>query len=246
MLLDARELGRLLSAVPKDGISSYFIWTPKVTEEWLLDDDDILAAVLYLILTLAERRIPIGHLHATYAISVLLASLWDLFEATLLRPPLTSAVVHHLGWVDKGEPAQSSRGGGPHSCQTYVPGLRRSKHFDRARTLGRLLDAATYAERYCECQFCVGAFASGEHPLDLLLEEKLVHFKNGRDRRTPTGRALALNTWHYLMSRALEMRAFDHQPALDVLRHDIERGAALAGGGEMQRLRRLASKLPAA
>src|SRR5205823_9274030 len=164
-LLDADELARLLAAVPTDGISSYFIWTPKVTEELLLGDDDVLGAVLHLILTLADRKIPIGHLHATYAISVLLASLWDLFEATLLQAPLTSAVVHHLGWVDKGEPAEPPRGGLP-SCQTYVPGVRRSKHFDRARDLGRPLDATVYAERYCECQFCTGAFASGQHPLD--------------------------------------------------------------------------------
>jgi hypothetical protein len=245
-LLDAADLARLIATVPSDDISSYFIWTPAVSEELLLNQDDALAGLLRLISELADRRIPIGHLHATYAIAVLLTSLcWDALEASLLRPPLTSAVVHHLGWVDKGELPQPSGRGLP-SSQTYVPGLRRSRRFDRARELGRLLDAAAYAERYCQCSFCGEAFASGQHPLDLLLEEKLIPFKNGRVRQTPTGRALAVNTWHYLLSRRQEIEALSDQPAVDVLRRDIKGGVALAGGSEMDHLHRLANKLPAA
>jgi hypothetical protein len=113
-------------------------------------------------------------------------------------------------------------------------------------SLGRPLDSTAYAERYCECAFCSGSFANGQHPLDLLLEDQYVAFKDGRGRRTPTGRAVALNTWHYLLSRRNEIRAFSEGPALEVIEVDVARAAALVGGYDTDRLRRLATELRSA
>jgi hypothetical protein len=231
-LRDGVELIRLIGTLPEDGVSSYFIWTPMVTEELLLADHDVFAAVLRLIACLAERGIPVGHLHASYSI----AALHDIG---------VSAVVHHLGWIDKGEPADERRGG-LRSCQTYVPGVRHCLRFDAAHDLGRQLDEPAYTQLYCECAFCSGSFAAGEHPLDVLLEDYLVPFKDGRNRRTPTGPAVTLNTWHYLLSRRLEIEAFSAEPAVDVVARDVERAALLTGGRDIHRLRRLANELRSA
>ena len=35
-LMDPHEMRTVMSSVPTDGVGSYFIWTPKVTEERLL------------------------------------------------------------------------------------------------------------------------------------------------------------------------------------------------------------------
>jgi hypothetical protein len=231
-LTDVGELDRLLATVPTSGISSYFVWTPGVPEELLLEDHGIFEAVLRLIGTLAERGIPVGHLHGGYVI----AALHDLG---------VSAVVHQLGWIDKGEPASQPRGG-LRSCQTYVPGVRHSVRFDQANGLGRHLDADTYLKRFCECAFCAGALSAGQHPLDLLLEDQYVPFENGSGRRTPTSRAVALNTWHYLLSRRLEIQAFSNAPAVEVIERDKERAAALSGGRDTDRLGRLATQLRSA
>ncbi|MGD0409786.1 MAG: hypothetical protein ABSB34_12460 [Candidatus Limnocylindrales bacterium] len=228
-LRDAKQLDRLVASLPTHGISSYFLWTPRVTEELLLADHELLAAFLRLISTLADRGIPVGHLHATY----LIAALHDYG---------ISAVVHHMGWIDKGEPADQVRGG-LRSCQTYVPGIRRCVRFARAYDLGRSLDDVAYAERYCDCAFCVGSFDAGQHPLDLLLEDQTVRFQNGCDRPTPTSRAIGLNTWHYVLSRRQEVGAFSANSAIDVLERDIQRAAALAGHSDSERLRRLATGL---
>ncbi len=121
--------------------------------------------------------------------------------------------------------------------------MRRCVRFDTARALGHSLDAAAYMQRFCNCTFCTGSFDAGQHPLDLLLEDRIVHIRNRPDRLTPTSRAVALNTWHYLLSRRQEVEAFSAQPAVDVLAADIDRAAALAGGRESDRLRRLAAEL---
>jgi hypothetical protein len=231
-LADVDELDRLISSIPTDGISSYFIWTPEVTEELLLADQEVFAALLHLISTLAERGIAVGHQYANYSI----AALHDVG---------INAVAHHLGWVDKGEPAEEQRFM-LRSCQTYVPGVRHCQRFPQATQSGRNLDAQQYAERYCECSFCAGSFAAGQHPLDLLLEDELVVFSNGRNRRTPTSRAVAANTWHYLLSRRLEVKAFSELPAAEVIERDIARATALAGDREKERLRRLANEIKSA
>lgn len=231
-LRDSVELIRLIATLPENGVSAYFIWTPMVTEELLLADHEVFAAVLRLIGSLVERGIPVGHLHAGYSI----AALHDVG---------VSAVAHHLGWIDKGEPVDDRRGG-LRSCQTYVPGVRHCLRFDPARDLGRPLDKAAYTQLYCECAFCTGSFAAGEHPLDVLLEDYVVAFKDGRDRQTPTGPAVTLNTWHYLLSRRMEVEAFSAEPAVDVVARDIERAASLTGGRDTARLRRLANELRSA
>ncbi len=232
-LTDAGELDRLLATVPTDGISSYFVWTPGVPEELLLKEHGVFEALLRLIGTLAERGIPVGHLHGGYVISA-------------LHELGVSAVVHHLGWIDKGEPAAQQRGG-LRSCQTYVPGVRHCVRFEQADDLGRDLDVHRYGERFCECGFCAGAFSAGQHPLDLLLEDQFVPFEGGRrSRRTPTSRAVALNTWHYLLSRRLEVQAFSNLPAVEVIERDMERAAALSGSRDTDRLQRLAAQLRSA
>jgi hypothetical protein len=231
-LADVHELDRLISSIPTDGISSYFIWTPEVTEELLLADQEVFASLLHLISRLAERGIAVGHQYANYSI----AALHDVG---------INAVAHHLGWVDKGEPAEEQRFM-LRSCQTYVPGVRHCQRFPQATQSGRNLDAQQYAERYCECSFCAGSFAAGQHPLDLLLEDELVVFSNGRNRRTPTSRAVAANTWHYLLSRRLEVKAFSELPAAEVIERDIARATALAGDRDKERLRRLANEIKSA
>ena len=196
----------------------------------MLTDDRVFEAVLRLVSQLASRGIGLGHLHGSYTV----AALHDLGIETL---------VHHLGWVDKGE-AADERGGGPRSCRTYVPGIRHTIPFDRARALGYHLSAEEYIARYCNCDICTGSFEGKQHPLDLLLEQHPVN--NVPNRQTPTGRAAELNTWHFLISRRQEIEAFATQPASEVVARDIERATALAGAQERERLRRLADGLRSA
>jgi len=229
-LLHADELRSLLASVLGDGVSYYLIWTPNVTEELMLTDERLFGRMLQLLSELAGRGVRVGHLNGSYTI----AALHDVG---------IDAFVHHLGWVDKGEPAHE-HGGGPRSCQTYVPGIRHTVRFDRARVLGYHLGAAEYAENYCQCDICVGTFKANQHPLDLLLEEHPVLNMGGR--QTPTGRAAELNTWHYLISRRQEVEAFSARSASDVVARDMERAAALAGVHESNRLRRLAAEVGAA
>jgi hypothetical protein len=226
-LLDAGERQRLIAATVTEGISSYLIWTPGVSEELLLTDHDAFAAVLHLIAGLANRGVAVGHTHAGYTIAALSGA-------------GISAVMNHLGWVDRGEPAEQ-QGFAIRSCQTYVPGVRHTVRFRDASTLGLQLSSAEYADRYCQCSFCAGAFVHGQHPLDLLLEDQAVSASS--KRRMPTSRAVAANTWHYLLSRRLEIQAFSREPAADIVGRDLERASALAGGRDTARLRRLADEL---
>jgi len=231
-LRDGGQLDLLLRSVPRDALSTYFIWTPRVSEERLLEDPALLDGLRHLIDTLAGPGIPVGHLHGSYAIAAL-------HEAGV------SALVHHLGWTDRGEPAEQT-GGAPRSCQTYVPGVRHNVRFEQAETLARSLDADAYTERYCNCGFCRGAFEAGQHPLDLLLESQLVAAGRGTKRPTPTSRAVSVNTWHYLWSRREEVEAFSANPAAEVIERDIARAAALTGNRDAARLKRLAEELQVA
>ncbi|HTW07909.1 MAG TPA: hypothetical protein VME46_10380 [Acidimicrobiales bacterium] len=231
-LLERHSLEKLVSAVPSDGVEAYLIWTPNLPEATLLTDPNLLNQLLRLVGALADRGVPVGHLHGGYVVGA-------------LHAVGVSALVHHLGWVDKGEPAESGQGG-LRSCQTYVPGLRHCARFENAYDLGRALDASTYARRYCECGFCRGAFGNGQHPLDLLLEDEFIPFKNGRGRKTPTSRAVGVNTWHYLLSRRAEVERFSTGHAVDVIKEDIERASLLGGRDETHGLRRLADQLSAA
>lgn len=226
-LVDEDELQAVLDSVPREGIGSYFLWTPDVTEELLLADHAVLLALLRLVSALAARGVAVGHLHSTYSILA-------------LHDAGVGAVTNHLGWIDKGEPA-GDRAGGPRSTQTYISGIHHPARADRARALGRDLDADEYIDRYCSCTVCTGAFDAGQHPLDLLLEDQPV--AGQARRRTLTSRAATLNGWHYLFTRRREVQAFAAEPAADVLRRDIARAAALAGGEESARLQHLADEL---
>lgn len=231
-LVDPSALDELLKTIPTDGVSSYFVWTPQISEELLLAEREVFVGVLNIVATLANRGIPVGHQYGNYAI----AALHDLGLA---------ATTHHLGWVDHGEPAEHQEFM-VRSCRTYVPAVRHSIPFARAATAGASLGRDQFAEQYCECSFCIGAFDAGQHPLDLLLEDQPFMDKRGRSRLMPTSRAVGANTWHYLWSRRLEVAAFSSAPAVEVVRRDVERAALLLGESESRGLQRLAQELPGA
>ena len=81
-LAESGELDRLLASVATDAVSSYFVWTPELTEERLLSDHNLFAALLRAIANLAERSIPVGHLHGNYTV----AALHDAGIAALVCP----------------------------------------------------------------------------------------------------------------------------------------------------------------
>ncbi len=230
-LRQPRELTAILASIPTSGVAAYFLWTPQVTEELLIGDHDLFAALLSVITTLRGRGIPICHVQGSYVTAALHAVGLD-------------GVINHLGWIDKGEPAEQTRGG-LRSCQTYVPGVRHAVRFHHADELGRELSEAEYRERFCDCGFCVGAFGKGQHPLDLLLEEQRVPYGTG-SRSTPTSRASSANTWHYLLSRRQEVERFSRDSALVVIERDTERARALAGTRDRVRFERLAAELASA
>lgn len=231
-LIDGRELRTVVTSIPTDGVSSYFIWTPKVTEERLLADHELFVSLLRLVTALADRGVPVGHQYANY-------SIFALHEVGL------AAATHHLGWVDHGEPSEE-QAFMMRSCQTYVPGVRHCVRFPEASRLGGSLTADEYRDRYCECDFCTGIFKAGDHPHDWLLESRTITMKNGRERLTPTSQAVGANTWHYLLSRRLEVQAFSAVSASDVIGRDIERASALNRGGDASRLEHLATELKSA
>jgi len=231
-LIDGRELRTVVTSIPIDGVSSYFIWTPKVTEERLLADHELFVSLLRLVTALVDRGVPVGHQYANY-------SIFALHEVGL------AAATHHLGWVDHGEPSEE-QAFMMRSCQTYVPGVRHCVRFPEASRLGGALTADEYRDRYCECDFCTGIFKAGDHPHDWLLESRTITMKNGRERLTPTSQAVGANTWHYLLSRRLEVQAFSAASASDVIGSDIERASALNRGGDASRLEHLATELKSA
>jgi len=231
-LNDHGGLRELIASTPTDGVSSYSLWTPQVTEDRLLTDPTVLAALLRMISELSERGIAVGHQYANYTV----AALHDVGLASM---------THHLGWVDKGEPV-ASQSFATRSCQTYVPGVRHCVRFHEAEALGRDLDADEYAEWYCECTFCAGMFEEGQHPFDLLLETRTVEMKNGKERQIPTARSVGANTWHFLLSRRNEVGAFSAHPAVEVIEQDIQRASALRGGSDAARLGNLATELKSA
>lgn len=227
--LTMSRIDELIRTVPETGVRGVLLWTPAVTEDFLVGNHEALAALVLVIRTLGSRGIPVIQTQLGYT-------------AAALSVVGIAGVAHHIGWVDSGEPAQES-GGFARSCRTYVPGIRSSMRFGDAEACGRPLSRVQYEERYCECDFCVGVFSRGEHPLDILLEDQPVGLST---RRTPTSRATSANIWHYLLARGLEVRAFSSRRFDDVIAADIERAAALAGTGHALHLERLAKELSAA
>lgn len=231
-LVDHAGLRKLIGTTPTDGVSSYSVWTPQVTEERLLSDPTVFAGLLWLIGELSTRGIAVGHHYANYTV----AALHDVGLASM---------THHLGWVDKGGP-MTEQSFAMRSCQTYVPGVRHCVRFDEADALGRHLDADEYAERYCECAFCAGMFQRGLHPFDLLLETQTVVMKNGNEREIPTSQSVGANTWHFLLSRRNEVNAFSTLPSVEVIEQDIGRASALKRSSDAARLGHLATELKSA
>lgn len=231
-LTDKDQLKNLLTSIPSQGVNAYFLWTPGITEERLLSDTDALGSLLFAIDQLSARGVPVGHQYANYTIAAL-------HEVGI------AAVAHHLGWVDKGELGEDK----PfmiRSCNTYVPGVRHSIRFREASDAGRSLTEEEYVDAYCECGFCSGVLNSGGHPMDLLLESETRHLSNGQERQTPTSRAVGANTWHFLLSRRLEVQAFSERSAVNVIERDIERAAKLNRASDAAQLRHLATNLRSA
>lgn len=228
-LRKAYEVDALLSSVPTDGVAAYFLWTPSVSEEVLLFDDTIQSSVIHMLERIRRRKVPIVHLHGSYTTAA-------------LHSLGVHGVAYHTGWTDRGEPA-AEQGGGPRSCQTYIPGVHFSDRFSRAHALGSSLAEQEYLARYCNCTLCAGIFHVGEHPLDLLLEEQTIDMGNATSRQTPTGRAATANTWHYLLARRQEVEAFSGEQALSVIERDRRRAVALAGDLVNARFGRLAARL---
>jgi hypothetical protein len=228
-LREPDERRRLLETVPTDGVSAYFIWTPSVSEQELLSDNSLFEALLTIVSSLAERGIPVGHMYGNYVIAAL-------HDAGI------SSITHHLGWVDRGNPAERD-GGGPRSCRIYAPALRHCLTFNEAHALAGSLSAEEYEQQFCDCTLCAGFFERGEHPFAHLLEDQAVRIRPNYERRTPTSRATHLNTWHYLLARRQEIEAFSARPAAEVITRDLQRAAATADRGAATRLRRLATGL---
>ena len=59
-LSDSRSLRQLIEGIPTEGVSSYFIWTPGITESRLLEDASLLHALMSMVETLAARGTPSG------------------------------------------------------------------------------------------------------------------------------------------------------------------------------------------
>lgn len=221
------EVEAILAALPVSGVAGYLVWLPEVREVDLLSDDDLMGGMLAILGRLASTGLPVTHAQGGY-----------ITEA--LGAVGVSNVIHTTGWTDSGEPAKQRRGS-IRSCQTYLPGLRHTVHFTQASQLGRSFSEDSYLELYCNCTFCAGVFEHGQHPLDLLLEDQPAG--TGR-RRTPTGRAITANTWHYLSARRQEVEAFGSRVASEVVAEDIDRAIALVG--DAPDLKRLAAVLSAA
>jgi hypothetical protein len=231
-LVDHPAITKLLASIPSEGVTSYSIWTPQVTEERLVGDPVVLTSLIRVIGELSTRSIAVGHQYANYSVMA-------------LRAVGLGSVTHHLSWVDKGEPV-AEPGFAMRSCKTYAPGVRHAVHFNEAEKLARDLPSDEYMERYCDCTFCVGMLESGEHPFDLLHETTVVELSNGQRRHTPTARSVGANTWHYLLSRRQEVESFSMQPSLDVIEADIERASALKRLADVARLGNLITKLKSA
>lgn len=227
-LRDPAGVVSLLEGLLTEGVAEYFLWTPWVSEDLLLTDQSLFTNVLSVIDALANRGLQVGHLYGTYL-------------TLALRDVGITTFAHHLGWIDKGQPAEVTQGGA-RSCQLYVPGIRRPARFLRARQMGRGLGKAEFQDLFCSCALCVGFFDAGYHPLDLMLEEQTIPWGKGT-RQTPTSRATAANTWHFLQARRQEVLAFSMSTSTEVIAADIDRAARLAGADDRDRLTRIASSL---
>ena len=227
--LNPADVEPLLWSVPRDGVRGYLVWTPWVTEDWLVSTPEALRVLVGAIRDLAAGGVPVMQVQLGYT-------------AAALSTVGMAGVCHHLGWVDSGESPQQSRAR-RRSRRTYVPGVRHTMGFPDAGACGRPLEPEAYSALYCECRFCTGMLERGDHPLQLLLEEEL---EPSGAALVPTGQAIAANTFHYLFSRRLEVQAFAAGPGTQVIAHDIERAAALAGEVNARHLERLAEGLVAA
>ncbi len=227
--LNPADVEVILRSVPRVGVRGYLVWTPWVTEDWLVSTPEALRALVAAIRDLAAGGVPVIQVQLGYT-------------AAALSAIGMAGVCHHLGWVDSGESPQQSRAR-RRSRRTYVPGVRHTMGFPDAGACGRPLGPEVYSALYCECRFCTGMLDRGDHPLQLLLEEEL---EPSGAAMVPTGQAMAANTFHYLFSRQLEVQAFAAGTGTQVIARDIERASALAGHVNAQHLERLAEGLMAA
>jgi hypothetical protein len=230
-MLEPAEVARVLESLPVEGVGSYSIWTPEVTEERLIGEEALFAAMVRVIATLTDKGIAVGHQHATYTVMA-------------LHDIGLSSITHPLNWVDHGGTFKSA-GFANRSCRTYAPALRHAIKYDEAFELAGGFDVNEYREMYCDCIYCTGLYSKGLHPFDELLRTRVVQ-KGNRSVTEPTPAAVAANNWHFLLSRRSEVLAFSADPAIDVIARDIERATKLHRGGDAMRLGHLASMLKSA
>jgi len=230
-LMNPAEVARMLDSLPMDGVGSYSIWAPHVTEERLIGDESLFAAMVRVVKTLADRGIAVAHQHATYAVMA-------------LHDIGLSSITHNLNWVDHGDPFTPVKFAN-RSCRTYAPALRRAIRYNEASDLASGFDADEYRELYCDCSYCTGLYSEGHHPFNQLLDTHIVQ-KGRRFITEPTAAALGANIWHFLLSRRCEVNAFSAQPAIDVIARDIERAAGLHRGPDAARLSHIVSLLKSA
>jgi hypothetical protein len=230
-LLDSAEVAKILKSLPFEGVSSYSIWTPNVTEEMLIGDESLFATIARAIATLTDNGIAVGHQHATYAVMA-------------MHDIGLHSITHPLNWIDHGGTFKSA-GFANRSCRTYAPALRRPIRFGDARELAGGFEVDEYHEMYCDCIYCTGLYSEGHHPFEELLDTRVVQ-KGTRSVTEPTPGAVAANNWHFLLSRRSEVHAFSAEPAVDVIARDIERATKLHRGPDAARLSQIASLLKSA
>lgn len=204
----------LLDGIATDNTAGVILWLTGVPDDRLVVQAELLSRVQRLAQEVSGRGVPFI-LNGGYV-------------ALALSGAGVSGILHPIRWVDNGEPAKESAGG-RRSCQVYVLGLHAAVRFNDARDLARELNEETYLRLFCNCFICAGAFNSGHHPLDLLLEAQPIRGPRGGTRLTPTSRALLIHSWHFLSARRAEVSSFVGRSAAAVVTADFERAVALAG-----------------
>jgi hypothetical protein len=223
---DGREVAAAaatLSGIPLAGV---VLWIELCTESLLMDRPELMKHISDLVGQLGASGVPVWHGHGGYT------------TVALLRDAGLSGIVHSCTWSDHGNPATQAPPGVQPACITYVPGLAEPRRFEFARSVGARLDRSSYERLYCSCALCMALFARGDHPLEILTEEKVVKGPRDRDVVTLSDGAETANLFHFLLARHQEVAALYSPAAMpDIVARAMRRGDELMG--HAQHLHRL-------